>query len=74
MCGAFNPADPQEKDPEKKYAASKGHCSLCESEGVGVRGLNCGHFFCTNCWRLYVKQKITGEATWFVHGIFFLRD
>eukprot|EP00158_Paraphelidium_tribonemae_P003736 Partr_v1_DN26341_c0_g1_i1_m43098 putative ariadne homolog, ubiquitin-conjugating enzyme E2 binding protein, 1 (Drosophila) len=42
-------------------------CSICcsdsqDSPGLEVQALDCGHEFCTNCYRYYLVQKITDEG------------
>uniref|UniRef100_A0A914LKS6 RBR-type E3 ubiquitin transferase n=2 Tax=Meloidogyne incognita TaxID=6306 RepID=A0A914LKS6_MELIC len=63
FCGAYNPKDPKESDPQQLYSSKGKSCILCDDEHVAVQGLNCAHLFCTECWDAYIRQKVVAENT-----------
>uniref|UniRef100_A0A915M838 RBR-type E3 ubiquitin transferase n=1 Tax=Meloidogyne javanica TaxID=6303 RepID=A0A915M838_MELJA len=63
FCGAYNPKDPKESDPQQLYSSKGKSCILCDDEHVAVQGLNCAHLFCTECWDAYIRQKVIAENT-----------
>jgi len=35
------------------------YCLVCYTEGESFDEMKCGHSFCSECWRSYLKEKVT---------------